>query len=142
MSEIQSNSADTQLLRVMKKQLFWQRLICLLLAGVILAGVVLIRRITPRVQEISQELEALAGQAQTALTELEGVSKSLGEIDLQGLLDNTNQMVRQGEESFVEMSGSVSRAVKNLEDLDVESFNQAIGRLNAVAGTLSSLFGK
>lgn len=142
MGDMQSNSAsEAYLLRLMKKQLFWQRLTGLLLAVFIGGGIFFAVRAAPRVQEISQELESLAGETRTALTELEGVSKTLGEIDVKGLMNHTDQMVQQGEKSFVEMSDNVSRALKNLEELDVDSFNEAIGRLNAVAGRLSSLFG-
>ena len=42
---------------------------------------------------------------------------------------------------MTEMTENVGQALKNLEDLDVDSFNEAIGRLNTVAGRLSSLFG-
>ncbi len=140
--DIQSNSAaETKVLRIMKKQLFWQRLIGILLIGVISGIVFLAIRVAPQAAEVSQELESLAGQAQTALSKLEDVSERLDELDMEGLLAHTDQMVQQGEKSFVDMSDNVSRALKNLEDLDVDSFNQAIGRLNAVAGTLSSLFG-
>ncbi len=140
--DIQSNSAaETKVLRIMKKQLFWQRLIGILLIGVIIGIVFLAIRVAPQAAEVSQELESLAGQAQTALSKLEDVSERLDELDMEGLLAHTDQMVQQGEKSFVDMSDNVSRALKNLEDLDVDSFNQAIGRLNAVAGTLSSLFG-
>ncbi len=140
--DIQSNSAaETKVLRIMKKQLFWQRLIGILLIGIIIGIVFLAIRVAPQAAEVSQELESLAGQAQTALSKLEDVSERLDELDMEGLLAHTDQMVQQGEKSFVDMSDNVSRALKNLEDLDVDSFNQAIGRLNAVAGTLSSLFG-
>lgn len=140
--DIQSSSAfEGQMLRIMKKQLFWQRLIGVLMAGVIGGIIFLAIRVAPQAAEFSQELESLAGQAQTALSELEDVSESLNELDIEGLLAHTDQMVQQGEKSFVDMSDHVSRALKNLEELDVDSFNQAIGRLNAVAGTLSSLFG-
>lgn len=140
--DIQSNSAaETKVLRIMKKQLFWQRLIGILLVGVISGIVFLAIRVAPQAAEFSQELESLAGQAQTALSKLEDVSERLDELDMEGLLAHTDQMVQQGEKSFVDMSDNVSRALKNLEELDVDSFNQAIGRLNAVAGTLSSLFG-
>ncbi len=140
--DIQPNSAaEAKILRIMKKQLFWQRLTGVLLAGGISGIIFLAVCVAPRAAEFSQELESLAGQAQTALSELEDVSESLNELDIEGLLAHTDQMVQQGEKSFVDMSDNVSRALKNLEELDVDSFNQAIGRLNAVAGTLSSLFG-
>jgi len=136
--DLQPNSAtETQMLKMIKKQLFWQRLICLLMAGVIGGGILLAVRIAPRLQELGSLVE----QTKTALTELEDVSKRLGELDMEGLLNDTDQMVRQGEKSFSDMSESVSSALKNLEDLDVESFNQAIGRLNSITGRLTSIFG-
>ena len=136
--DIPNSAAENKMLRIMKKQLFWQRLIGLLLTAVIGGGAFLAVRIAPQIQELG----SLANQAKIALSELEEVSKSLNDLDMEGLLEHTDQMVQQGEKSFTDMSSSVTSALKNLEDLDVDSFNQAIGRLNAVAGTLSSLFGR
>lgn len=138
MSSIQSNaSSDAQLLRLMKKQLFWQRLTGLLLALLIGGAVCII----PKVKAVGQELEILSNRANAVMGDLEILSESLIHLDLEGLLENTDQLISSSEKNMTEMTENVGQALKNLEDLDVASFNEAIGRLNAVAGRLSSLFG-
>ena len=138
MSNIQSNaSSDAQLLRLMKKQLFWQRLTGVLLV-VLIAGAV---SIIPKVKAVGQELKSLSNRANVVMADLEVLAENLISLDLVGLMNNTDQLISNSEKNMTEMTENVGQALKNLEDLDVDSFNEAIGRLNTVAGRLSSLFG-
>ena len=138
MSNIQSNaSSDAQLLRLMKKQLFWQRLTGVLLV-VLIAGAV---SIIPKVKAVGQELKSLSNRANVVMADLEVLAENLISLDLEGLMNNTDQLISNSEKNMTEMTENVGQALKNLEDLDVDSFNEAIGRLNTVAGRQSSLFG-
>ena len=138
MSNIQSNaSSDAQLLRLMKKQLFWQRLTGVLLV-VLIAGAV---SIIPKVKAVGQELKSLSNRANVVMADLEVLAENLISLDLEGLMNNTDQLISNSEKNMTEMTENVGQALKNLEDLDVDPFNEAIGRLNTVAGRLSSLFG-
>lgn len=140
MGEIHSNTTNTtdpQLLRLMKKQLFWQRLTGLLLA-LLIGGTVCI---IPKVKAVGQNLEILSSRANAVMGDLEILADGLIGLDLEGLLESTDQLISSSEKNMTDMTENVGQALKKLEDLDVDSFNEAIGRLNTVAGRLSSLFG-
>jgi len=79
MSNIQSNaSSDAQLLRLMKKQLFWQRLTGVLLV-VLIAGAV---SIIPKVKAVGQELKSLSNRANVVMADLEVLAEKIEQYAL------------------------------------------------------------
>ena len=94
-------------------------------------ALVVLDEATLMVEDTSEMLD------QTALVvdNLETITSDLAKADIEGMLNNVNELVITSEESMQE-------AVKKIDDIDIRSLNKAIKDLQAVVTPLSRLFKK
>ena len=122
-------------IKLLKKQNFWLRLrgiISLVICAILIAAGVYLY---PIVNEAATQITEIAGQADTAIEDLEQIAEDLNNADISGLMENTQNLV---DESTV----TVETALQKIEEIDIETLNSAINGLNSVVTPLAKLFGK
>lgn len=133
---------EEQLVRLAKKQLFWSRLltIVVLLVGIGLAA--WMYQVTNHVTELAAQADTLMQDVRTTAEDLDQVAKSLQEVDFAQLAENVNEMVDQSGEAMTDAMKQMDEALQAVEALDIEGLNAGISRFNSVVEPLARLFGK
>ncbi len=128
--EQQINTASTpaeQQLKLMKR-MYWMsivRTVACLLIFVVIAGSALY--VLPGVKELVDRLTVVAS--------------SLEQIDITYMTESVTNLAVTGTESLEETMVEVTRALQNLNQLDIASLNQSIADLGAIVEPLARLFG-
>lgn len=87
------------------------------------------------VSGVMPQVNAIAGQMQTVLTNLEQVSDQLASADLAGMVTDVDTLVGTGQESLEQI-------MVKLNTIDFETLNKAIEDLAAVVEPLAEFFSK
>ena len=128
--EQQINTASTpaeQQLKLMKRMYCMSivRTVACLLIFVVIAGSALY--VLPGVKELVDRLTVVAS--------------SLEQIDITYMTESVTNLAVTGTESLEETMVEVTRALQNLNQLDIASLNQSIADLGAIVEPLARLFG-
>ena len=133
---------DEQLLKIAKKQLFWTRLLTLLILALLVCLVVIWMRAYPVLTDLAVKADALMTEVQIVAADLDEVVKSLQEVDFGTLAENVDEMVRQSGEAVTGAMEQVGQALQTVENLDIEGLNNSISKFNSVVEPLAKLFGR
>ena len=121
-----------------RRQVRYARLQCLfaILAAVCCAAMLMVvLSVVPQIRQIAGQIQALGTQAETVLTNLEAVTSELAAVDLGSMVSSVDALVADSQEG-------VKQALDKINQLDIESLNQAIADLSAVVKPLADFFGK
>lgn len=133
---------EDQLLRIVKKQLFWNRLLTILVLLLLIILVFIAVWAYPLLTDLKAQVDVMMADVQTVVADLDEVAKSLQEVDFSEIADNINGMVRQSGEAVTEAMEQMDQALQSVEELDIEGLNAGISRFNSVVEPLAKLFGK
>lgn len=121
-----------------RQQVRYAKIQCLFsVIAAVCCGAILLAVLTfvPQVQQIAAQVQDLASQAQAVMSNLESVTNELAEVDLTGMVDGVEALVSSSQDG-------VSQALDKINNLDIESLNDAITDLSAVVKPLAEFFGK
>lgn len=133
---------DEQLLKIAKKQLFWTRLLTILILGLLVSLVVIWMRAYPVLTDLAAKADVLMTEVQVVVTDLDAVAKSLQEVDFGALADNVDGMVRETGEAVTDAMGQMDEALQTIKNLDIQALNDGISKFNSVVEPLARLFGR
>ena len=133
---------DEQLLKIAKKQLFWTRLLTILILGLLVSLVVIWMRAYPVLTDLAAKADFLMTEVQVVVTDLDAVAKSLQEVDFGALADNVDGMVRETGEAVTDAMGQMDEALQTIKNLDIQALNDGISKFNSVVEPLARLFGR
>lgn len=117
-----------QYIKYAKKQCGLLRLIAGLVAGIFLVTAVSAVYLIPRANGIFVQAEEVLGNLASVTAELE-------EADLPGLISNLDGLI-------TESGDGIREAMESLNEVDIDTLNEAIGDLQAIVEPLARLFGR
>ncbi len=126
--QINTASAPAEQQLKLMKRMYWMsivRTVACLLIFVVIAGSALY--VLPGVKELVDRLTVVAS--------------SLEQIDITYMTESVTNLAVTGTESLEETMVEVTRALQNLNQLDIASLNQSIADLGAIVEPLARLFG-
>lgn len=85
------------------------------------------------VLSLMPQVQDLAAQMESVLTNLEDITTQLAETDLNGMVDNVDALVNTSQQG-------VEQAMKKLNAIDFDTLNQAIQNLADVVEPLAKFF--
>ena len=133
-----------------KKQLFYLRLITVLLAVIVLALVVL----TVFLGKTVRTVESFSPQISSILSNIDTVSEALEQADTESILSAVNElsvnlqkvdwsaidtMTTDAQKSLALAGEALEKTIKAIDALDIETLNKAIGDLRTVVEPLANL---
>ncbi len=124
-----------QLEKLSRKQVRYARIQCIfsIVAAVCcLALVICVVRVLPQFGQAASEVHALAGQAETVLTNLESVTRELSQADLGSVVTNVDTLVNSSQ-------AGIEEAMEKINAIDIEALNKAIQDLNKVIEPLEKM---
>lgn len=121
--------------RLLSKQTFWTRLTALFMGGIFLVALVTAIILVPRAASVMIDAEETLEEVNVGVEELNKTATQLSKIDFKGLVDDTQKMVNDGSEG-------ITQAIGKIQDLDIDSLNEAITDLGTIVDPLAKLFGK
>jgi len=133
---------DEQLLKIAKKQLFWTRLLTLLILALLVCLVVIWMCAYPVLTDLAAQADVLMTEVQGVVSDLDQVAKSLQEVDFGMLADNVDGMVRETGEAVTGAMAQMDEALETLKNLNIEELNNSISKFNSVVEPLARLFGR
>ena len=133
---------DEQLLKIAKKQLFWTRLLTILILALLISLVVIWMRAYPVLTDLAAQADALMTEVQLVVADLDAVAKSLQEVDFGMLADNVDIMVRETGEAVTGAMEQMDEALQTIKNLDIQALNDGISKFNSVVEPLARLFGR
>lgn len=92
-------------------------------------------------QEITAQVQEIAGQAEDVLTDAQQVVAQIKEADPKKVMDSVNSLAQEGEQAMQECAEQVKRAVDILDTMDIDSLNTAVDNLGKAIAPLAKLFG-
>lgn len=104
----------------------WQ---CILTAIVVVCCVGVIWMIS----DVMPQLQALSVQAESTLTNLQGITQQLAQADLQGMVNDVDQLVSSSQ-------AAVEQTMTKMNRLDLDTLNKAIADLAAVIEPMAKFF--
>lgn len=114
----------------LEKQNHFAKLQCILTAIVVVCCVGVIWT----VNSVLPQLQDLSVQAETTLTNLQGITEQLAQTDLQGMVHNVDQLVSSSQ-------SAVEQTMTKMNSLDLDTLNKAIKDLAAVIEPMAKFFG-
>lgn len=114
-----------------RKQLHYSRIQCAFSIFSAICCIVLVWK----VMEFMPQLELLAQQMQLVLVNLEAVTGELKKLDLTGMVDNINSLVTTSQ-------GGVEETLRKIEEIDINTLNQAVEDLAAIIQPLADFIKK
>lgn len=114
----------------LEKQNHFAKLQCILTAIVVVCCVGVIWT----VNSVLPQLQDLSVQAETTLTNLQGITEQLAQADLQGMVHNVDQLVTSSQ-------SAVEQTMTKMNSLDLDTLNKAIKDLAAVIEPMAKFFG-
>lgn len=131
--KVSSESSDDALLELIKlgkKQLFWQKVTAGCFAGMLVVITIAVLVMVPRVTTTLRNINNVATKAEKSLENVDTMAKSVetsaGNLDK--LLDDNGE--------------KLTSAVTSISEIDFEGLNKAITDLQSAVGPLAKLFGK
>jgi len=124
-----------QLEKLSRKQVRFARIQCIFsIAAAVccLVLVVSVVRILPQFSQAAGQVQSLAGQAETVLTNLEGVTQELAQADIGSVVTNVDTLVTASQ-------SGIEEAMEKISAIDIEALNQAIEDLNKVIEPLAKM---
>lgn len=124
-----------QLEQSSRKQVRYARIQCFFtIAAAVFCLILLITvsSVIPRVTEIAGQVNTLALQAETVLTNLESVTAQLAQADLAGMVANVDALA-------VSSQAGMEQALEKISAIDIEALNEAIQKLSDVVTPLANL---
>ena len=95
---------------------------------------------------LTVQLGGILEEANTAITEISSLTKQLNgileETQLTELLNNANSLIAESGDALSEALISIDEALGTVNQIDIESLNQAIADLQKVVEPLAKLFGR
>ena len=131
-TEVKKVSDDqlSELIKIGKKQLFYQKVATSCIAGMLVVMIIAVAVMIPRVSTTLTHINTVATKAETSLenvnTMTTSVSNSAGNFD-KLLNDNSEKL---------------TSSIKSISEIDFEGLNKAITDLQSAVGPLAKLFGK
>jgi len=119
-----------------KKRLFWTRITALATVSILVIVLVIAIGASIKVADMQDDLARLAKMADTmdGMTDhLASVSAQLGQIDWEGLAVNINLTAEKAQQSM-------DMALTAIDELDIETLNEAIANLRDVIEPLAKFF--
>lgn len=130
-----------------RQQLLFTKILCILCALAVVCSLVLMFAVTGAAAELLElaqplqgltaQLQDLAQEAETVMTDLGIVAEALASADLGSIVENVNMLA-------AESQSAVADAMAKLDTIDIEALNKAIKDLAAVVEPLakvSKIFG-
>ena len=130
-----------------RQQLLFTKILCILCALAVVCSLVLMFAVTGAaaellelaqpLQSLTVQLQDLAQEAETVMTDLGIVAEALASADLGSIVENVNVLA-------AESQSAVADAMAKLDTIDIEALNKAIKDLAAVVEPLakvSKIFG-
>ena len=130
-----------------RQQLLFTKILCILCALAVVCSLVLMFAVTGAAAELLElaqplqgltaQLQDLAQEAETVMTDLGIVAEALASADLGSIVENVNVLA-------AESQSAVADAMAKLDTIDIEALNKAIKDLAAVVEPLakvSKIFG-
>lgn len=111
-----------------RKQLVYSRIqcaFCLIAAACCAVLLLTVLKLVP-------QLQALTEQADIVMTNLETVTEELTRLDLEAMVENIDSLVGTSQ-------GGVSTAIEKLEQVDIDTLNEAISDLSDVIEPLAKI---
>lgn len=96
---------------------------------------ILVSGALPKVAELIDEVNTLAAQAETVLTNLDAVTGALASADLAGMVANVDSLA-------VSSQNGMKQALDKISAIDIEALNEAIQDLSSVVGPLADLMNR
>lgn len=96
---------------------------------------ILVSGALPKVAELVDEVNTLAAQAETVLTNLDAVTGELASADLAGMVSNVDELA-------VSSQNGMKQALDKISAIDIEALNEAIQDLSSVVGPLADLMNR
>ncbi|MCR5558224.1 MAG: hypothetical protein K6F75_11800 [Butyrivibrio sp.] len=130
--EVLSKAATQQdeLIKIAKKQLFFQRLSAICIAIMMLSVVFAVMKILPQIETTLSHVNDVAVKAQDSLAQVDVMTDELVKTTA-----NLNKLVDDNAEEL-------TNAVKSISEIDFEGLNKAITDLQGAVGPVSSFFGR
>ncbi len=95
---------------------------------------------------LTVQLGGILEEANSAISEITSLTQELNEIleetQLTELLNNANILIAESGDALTKALGSVDAALENVNKIDIETLNEAIGDLKKVIEPLAKLFGR
>ncbi len=120
----------SELMKINKKTLFYQRISALCIVGIFLVAAISAYILVPKAKASLESVDGLAARAQASMDLLDEMSNSL--IDTS---ENLNKLVDDN-------STLISDTMTSISEIDFEGLNQAIKDLQETVGPLASFFGR
>jgi len=130
-----------------RQQLLFTKILCILCALAVVCSLVLMFAVTGAAAELLElaqplqgltaQLQDLAQEAETVMTDLGVVAEALAAADIGSIVENVNVLA-------AESQSAVADAMATLDTIDIEALNKAIKDLAAVVEPLakvSKIFG-
>ena len=118
------------LIKIAKKQLFFQRISAIAIIIMMLCVVFAVMRIVPQVETTLSHVNDVALKAQDSLAKVDEMTD--------GLVKTTGNLNKLVDDNAVELTN----AVKSISEIDFEGLNNAITDLQGAVGPISNFFGK
>lgn len=133
-----NNQILQQLAESSRKQLRYARIQCIFTVAAALVCLLLLFRVTqvvPQIQALAEQIATLSSQAETVLTNLETVTDELAKSDINGMVQDVNDLVTTSR-------SGVEQALVKIDAIDIDALNKAIADLSAVISPLANLIGR
>lgn len=125
-----ANSAESELIQLTKKQLFYQKMAALSTCGIFVVILIAALIVVPMAVKTINKVNTLADSAGQTITKIDTMSTSITEAS-----DNINTLVDGNAETL-------TKATKSLSEIDFEGLNQAISDLKDTVGPMAKFFSK
>ena len=127
--QIQQSPQD-ELLKIARKQLFFQRISAVCMVVVTLVVVLAVIRVVPQVETTLNHINNVALKAEDSLAQVDDMTDGLTKAS-----ENLNKLVDDNAEEL-------TNAVKQISEVDFDGLNKAITDLQGAVGPISNFFGK
>ncbi len=125
-----AQAPQDELLKIARKQLFFQRISAVCMVVVTLAVVFAVIRVVPQVETTLNHINNVALKAQDSLAQVDDMTDGLIKAS-----ENLNKLVDDNAEEL-------TNAVRQISEIDFEGLNKAITDLQGAVGPISNFFGR
>ena len=120
------NNMENELVKLAKKQLFYQRISSVCIAGMFAVLICAVIILVPRVSATLENINSVAAKAEVSLENIDTMAKSMADAS-----DNLDKLVADNAEGL-------STAVKSISEVDFEGLNKAIQDLQDTVKPLAT----
>ncbi|SFC43813.1 hypothetical protein [Butyrivibrio sp. YAB3001] len=130
MDEVKTMNGNDELVKIAKKQLFFNRISALCMAGMLAVLIVVVVILVPKVETTLGHINSVAQNVESSLDDINVMVKSITDSS-----ENLNKLVDQNAQELTD-------AVTSISEIDFEGLNKAIQDLQDAVGPLASFFKK